>query len=222
MQFLKRLADPRDSGSLAARMRRERGTFFRSLIAPLPKPVKIIDLGGTESFWETVGFAGEQQFQILLLNPLIQETHYSNITSLVGDATDLRDISDNSFDVSFSNSVIEHLGSFRKQQLMAEEHRRIAARYFVQTPNKYFPMEQHFLIPMFQFFPLVLRIALIRRFSISWFERMPDRAQTEAFLRSFRLLSRRELQLIFPGAEIYVERFFGLAKSFMVFGSSKV
>jgi hypothetical protein len=88
----------------------------------------------------------------------------------------------------------------------------------VQTPNKYFPIEQHFLIPMFQFLPFPIRVHLIRRFNISWFERIPDRAQAETFLHSFRLLSCRELRTLFPNAEIYRERFCGLTKSFMVLG----
>ncbi|HYK88947.1 MAG TPA: class I SAM-dependent methyltransferase [Acidobacteriota bacterium] len=218
MKFLTRLADTRDPKSLASRTRRRRGAFLRSLLAPMPKPVRIVDLGGTEAFWETVGAAGDAEIQVVLLNTSTQPTHYRNLTSRVGDATNLRHFSDNTFDVSFSNSVIEHLGTYRQQQLMATEHRRVASRYFVQTPNKYFPIEQHFLIPMFQFFPLSLQLQLIRRFSISWFDRIPDRAQAEAFLRSFRLLSYQDLRTLFPGAQIRTERYCGLAKSFMVVG----
>jgi ubiquinone/menaquinone biosynthesis C-methylase UbiE len=56
---------------------------------------------------------------------------------VLGDARELP-FKDNSFDVVFSNSLIEHLYSFGQQQKFADECRRVAPRYCVQVPNQHF------------------------------------------------------------------------------------
>ena len=101
---------------------------------------------------------------------------------------------------------------------MAREIRRVGRRFFVQTPNRHFPVEPHFVFPLFQFLPLTLRVQLLRRFSLGWVPRMPDPAKARAFVRSIRLLTGDELTGLFPGAAIHRERVCGLTKSFVVHG----
>lgn len=60
---------------------------------------------------------------------------------------------DKSFDVAFSNSVIEHLQSLEDQARLAAELTRVGRSHFIQTPNKLFPIEPHYLFPFFQFLP---------------------------------------------------------------------
>lgn len=79
------------------------------------------------------------------------------IKSVVGDAARL-DYPHDAFDVVFSNSVIEHLGGVDAQRAMAREVQRVASLYYVQTPNRYFPIEPHFLFPCAQFLPRSARI----------------------------------------------------------------
>lgn len=82
---------------------------------------------------------------------------YDNISSVSGDATDLREYEDKSFNLVFSNSVIEHVGDFTAQRKMAKEMMRVGKHCYLQTPNRYFPLEPHFLFPCFQFLPIRLR-----------------------------------------------------------------
>lgn len=111
---------------------------------------------------------------------------------------------DREFDVAFSNSCIEHVPQGR-QAAFASEIERVAERYFVQTPNRYFPIEPHYQVPLFQFLPERARRALNRKFTLGF--------QAKGEWEEINLLSRRDLQRLFPDAEIHRERVFGLTKS---------
>ncbi|MCB0325514.1 MAG: class I SAM-dependent methyltransferase, partial [Bdellovibrionales bacterium] len=168
MRLLNRLSNNRDERSLASQLRRRRFRFFRSLFDPLPRPLRLLDVGGTRLFWQQMGFADEAGVEIVLLNHQAGElalrerdigaTHF---VEHIGDARAMPEFGDHSFDVVFSNSVLEHVGTFEDQQRMMAEVRRVGKRYFVQTPNYYFPLEPHFLVPGFQFLPLEAKIWLL-------------------------------------------------------------
>jgi hypothetical protein len=128
-----------------------------------------------------------------------------NVTVVKGDGTQLP-FADAEFDVAFSNSVIEHVPP-EFQDRFAAEIRRVARRYFVQTPNKYFIVEPHYQVPLFQFFPRRVRQALNRRFTLGW--------QAKGEWEEINLLSAGDLRRLFPDAEIMRERVLGLTKSVM-------
>ena len=214
--MFKRIADNRDAGSLAVQFRRKRFSFFLSLLSQLQAPVKILDIGGTALYWDMMGLNRENQVWVTVLNLTEDHSAHPNITSIVGDARKI-EAEDNSFDIVFSNSVIEHVGTFEDQRQMADEVQRVGKRYFVQTPNKYFPLEPHFLFPFFQFLPLSIRVKLLQNFKLGWFAKTPDARAAREIVQSIRLLTRREFLLLFPGANLYEEKVFGLAKSFVVF-----
>ncbi|MGI8617543.1 MAG: methyltransferase domain-containing protein [Gemmatimonadaceae bacterium] len=212
---LKRLVNNADTRSLAVRLRRRRFELFLSLLERVPAPVKVLDIGGTASFWRTMPASGRDRLRIKLLNLELQPVDGTDMESVVGDATKLSRFGGGEFDVVFSNSVIEHLRTFDAQLRMADEVRRVGKRYFVQTPNLYFPIEPHFLVPGFQFLPLELRARLLSRFDLGWCKRIPDLDRARAEVESIRLLSRADLRRIFPEAELYEERFGGMVKSFV-------
>lgn len=217
-EAVKRLLDARRPGSLAARMRRNRFELFRSLVARLDRPLTILDVGGTEYFWETMGYAEEPGVRIVLLNLYRAPVRRPGFRSAVGDARELPQYETDEFDIVFSNSVIEHVGDFEGQRRMAAEIRRVGERYFVQTPNRYFPIEPHFLFPGYQFLPFEARVFLVRHFELGWVGRIPDPVQAAKTVGAIRLLDRAELETLFPRARIYRERFCGLTKSFIVYG----
>jgi SAM-dependent methyltransferase len=213
---LRRMLNVSRDDSFIIKVRRKRISFFRDLTAPLPKPVRVLDVGGTAPFWEKMGLAGDPDYQVTVLNLSESQSSHSNITVVVGDARDMREYEDSAFDVAFSNSVIEHVGGLDEQRMMAEEVMRVGRRYFVQTPNRRFPFEPHFLFPFFQFFPLALKVFLIRHFSLGWYPKIPDKAEATRAAKSVRLLNRSEIEDLFPGGEIYEEKLFGLTSSFIV------
>jgi 2-polyprenyl-3-methyl-5-hydroxy-6-metoxy-1,4-benzoquinol methylase len=126
-----------------------------------------------------------------------------NVTVVQGDGTQMP-FEDAEFDVAFSNSVIEHIPP-ELQSRFASEVSRVAGRYFVQTPNRYFPIEPHYQVPFFQFLPKRARQALNRRFTLGW--------QPKGQWEEISLLSAGDLRRLFPEAEIRRERVLGLTKS---------
>jgi hypothetical protein len=210
---LRASADDQSTASLSHRLRSRRFERFERMAAKLPRPLSILDIGGTTEFWENRGWADADGIHITLVNLVEGDRRYENIVPTVGDATDLSEYDDNSFDLVFSNSVIEHLFSLRQQEAMAKEVRRLAPAYWIQTPNFWFPMEPHFLVPGWQFAPERLRVEILARRSVGWAGHTPDRAKAEELIREVRLLRRCELERMFSDATIVPERFGGLVKS---------
>ncbi len=218
MDRLSRPADNRRDDSLANRLRRKRMRVFWDLVDRLPTPVRVLDVGGTVDFWRQMGLRERDGIEVLVLNVSVQDAAGPKLRSVTGDARDLSRFGDDSFDVVFSNSVIEHLETRHNQELMASEVRRVGQRYFVQTPNRYFPLEPHFLFPGFQFLPVGGRVALVRRFALGHHDAIPDPVAARSAVTEIRLLASRELQELFPGAELFRERVLGLTKSLIAYG----
>jgi SAM-dependent methyltransferase len=128
-----------------------------------------------------------------------------NVEVRAGDGTHL-EFGDDAFGVVFSSSTIEHVPK-GQQAAFAAEIRRVGRRYFVQTPNRYFPIEPHYQFPLFQFLPRRVQRGLNNHFTLGW--------RPRGYWEEVNLLSARQLRRLFPDAEIYRERFLGLTKSLM-------
>jgi hypothetical protein len=211
--LLQRSANDHDDTSLSHRLRHRRFERFAEMTAHLPRPLSIIDIGGTTEFWEARGWAGRDDVSVTLVNLTGGEQRYENLVPVVGDATDLSEYDDGSFDIAFSNSVIEHLFTLESQQAMAAEVRRVAAAYWVQTPNFWFPIEPHFLVPAWHWTPERLRVEILTRRGVGWAGRCDDRAHAERIVQEHRLMRRGELARLFPDATLVPEHFGGLVKS---------
>ena len=218
MRFLTQHADVRKRDSLATRLRRNRFALFNSLTAPLARPLRILDVGGTQVFWERMEFLGQPDVEIVILNVSKLEVSRPNVRSMIGDARAMPQFEDKEFDIVFSNSVIEHVGDYEQQRQMADEVRRVGKRYFVQTPNRFFPIEPHFLFPFFQFLPLPMRVFLLTHFNLGWYKRITDKEKAVEVATEITLLSSRKFRSLFPDAKMHKEKFFGLTKSFTVCG----
>jgi hypothetical protein len=220
MRGIRRLANAYNPESFSNRMRAKRFRLFERLAQPLARPLRIIDLGGTNEFWENRGWADRDDVQITTVNLVAEQRRHANIEPRVGDATDLIDVADQSYDVAFSNSVIEHLFTLDAQVAMAREVRRVASAYWIQTPNYWFPMEPHFHVPGWQWLPESMRVWTIQRTRCGWCGPCADPALARELVREVRLMTRHELQRVFPEAKIISERFAGLVKSWIVVGGS--
>lgn len=202
--------------ALSLRLRRRRFSLFRSLLASLPRPIRVLDLGGTQRFWDRMGLS-DDGVEVVILNVERDEGARPGFTSVAGDARDLRRFEDGQFDVVFSNSVIEHVGTYEDQRRMAAEVQRVGRRYFVQTPNRGFPIEPHFLFPGFQFMSTNAQVFLLRHFDLGWMKKCSSTEEALEVIRSVRLLTEEELRQLFPRAKMFRETFMGLTKSFTVY-----
>jgi hypothetical protein len=214
--LFKKIADMRESNSLITQLRRRRFVLFRALLDRLPRPVRLLDVGGTQFFWEMMGFQGDNGLDITMLNLMPSWTR-PGFRSVVGDACDMPQFADQEFDVVFSNSVIEHVGAPDAQQRMAAEIKRVGKRYFVQTPNRNFPLEPHFFFPCFQFLPLPTQVWLLQHFDLGWYKKIPDYTAARQEVETIRLLSRHDVLRLFPEGTLYDERFAGLTVSFVIY-----
>lgn len=199
--------------SLGNQFREKRFSFFLDKMNKMEKPVTIFDVGGKINFWENRGLAGNLNYKITIVNFEKEKSQYSNIKTLIGDATDLSQFVDKSFDIVHSNSVIEHLYNFNNQSKMASEIVRVGKKYIVQTPNKYFFLEPHYLLPFFQFIPDKLKYLILTKTKLSRLKKW-DKNFAKQYINEIRLLSLKEMKILFPKSKIYFEKFIGMNKSF--------
>ena len=211
--MLLNMATDEHDGSLSHRLRARRFAQFERAAARLPRPLRLLDVGGTVDFWAQRGWADVEGVDITLLNVVEQTSPYGNVRAVVGDGADLSRFADGEFDLAFSNSVIEHVGDRARQRMMAREVARVARAYWVQTPNYFFPMEPHFLVPAWHWLPEGVRVAVLRRRQVGWAGRTPDPREARAVVRSVQLLKASDLRQMFPGAQLLRERFAGMTKS---------
>lgn len=195
------------------RFRNRRFGFLKEKLDKLPKPVRILDIGGLESFWTNRGFGEDPDYQITILNLEKATTGCSNFSSLAGDATDLSAIGDKEYDVAFSNSVIEHLYTFENQMRMASEVQRVGKYHFIQTPNKYFPVEPHYVLPFFDLLPASSKYGILTKTKLSRLKKWSHQ-DARQYVDEIRLISYSEFKRLFPQSRMYKEMFMGLVKSF--------
>lgn len=218
-------ADSHNDGGFANKLRKQRMKVFEDFVLTnfsdkleSGQKIKLLDIGGDLSFWQSIGCKYFDQLDITLLN--IDEWYDPNMPpnmkAKVGDALDMYDISDKEYDICFSNSCIEHVGKEKEWAKMAREVKRVGKHYFIQTPNRYFPLEPHFLIPFFQFFPLKLKAFLINRHQLGFWPQGKNWQDSLRIADSIKLLRYKDLRNSFPNATIKKEMIGPLTKSFMV------
>jgi hypothetical protein len=198
-------------GLISPLFRRRRMQTFVRHMAPQPGE-RILDVGGTEYFWAESNLAIDTV--LLNLRPPDAPPRLAHCTCVTGDGCRLP-FNDGSFDVLFSNSVIEHVGTWERQQAFASEARRVGRRLWIQTPAREFFIEPHLVAPFIHWLPRSWQRRLIRNFTLrGWFDRPTPQAVGE-FLDEVRLLSAKEMQSLFPDCTILREKFCGLTKSYI-------
>lgn len=180
---------------------------------------EILDLGGSEKYW-LIGSdfirANKSRLKFTIINPEVQESSDTSLFNfLVGDACDPKLFDGRRFDFVHSNSVIEHVGNDEQILRFAKNTRRLGDRYYMQTPDFWFPYEPHFRFPGFQWMPATVRAWLMTKMRLGFFARQTNWNEAKDHVDSIRLLTSGQVKNLFPDAKIKRERFFGLSKSIM-------
>ena len=165
----------------------------------------IADIGGDASLWDIVG----RKQGVIVIN-LWVPPDLRNLPHLVGDGRRLP-FGDQAIDLAFSNSAIEHVGTFADQSKFATEMLRVGRKVYCQTPCRLFPIDPHLGAFLWHWFPRRwLTPRVLRYFTLNgWLLRRP-------YDYDVTWLSKVQLRQIFPGCTIKTERFFGLPKSFII------
>ena len=196
--------------------RRRMAKFLRQF--NLDKNTRILDVGGYPEFWAETNF--EAPITTLNLHPVeVPPALQHRITATTGDGTRLP-FNDGEFDIVFSNSVIEHLGSYEAQQHFAKEIRRVGKAYWVQTPAMEFPVEPHFLAPFIHWLPRGAQRRMARHFTGWGLITKPSKQTIENFLDEIRLLKYRQMKELFPDGQIMVEKLLLTRKSYTAYRSA--
>lgn len=216
MSFISNLFSPSDNpDSLGARFRNQRQKDFEDLFFlnfSKNDLIRVLDVGGAAYFWDNSILPSLPNIEIVLLNLGQEKTTHPKIKSVIGDATNMSEFEDNSFDLVFSNSVIEHLYTWENQQKMADEIIRVGKKHFIQTPNRNFPVEAHYAIPYAQYLPHSLLYFLLTKTKISRLQKWNPK-DAQQYLDEIRLLDQKEMQRLFPASKMYLEKFMGMIKS---------
>lgn len=208
----------------SARARARRARLFRTAMS-LSDDDRVLDLGSEDGSHVAALLPGRRNVWIADIDPVLLargRERYGFETVLLDESGRLP-LEDDAFDCVFCSSVLEHVtvdksrlyayssnaefarDAFQRQRRLAEEIRRVAKKYFVQTPNRWFLIESHTWLPMpVTLLPRPAFVRLIASMNRWW----PKRTAPD-----FHLLTAAQMQELFPDAEIIRERSLGMTKS---------
>jgi hypothetical protein len=220
-RILRFLAGYDDPKSLGFRFRKRRIIPLIDLIESFSLKeggVTILDLGGTERYWDIVGvdWLKSRNVHIVLVNlpgTSSNPIHEDVFTSVEGDALDFE--TDLSFSIVHSNSVIEHVGDWGRMVSFSKQVKKLSSCYFVQTPSYRFPVEPHCMTLFFHWLPKPIRVWLVEKFNLGHWKKASSTEEAVDIVESARLLDRRMFQALFGDAQITTERFMGFPKSYI-------
>lgn len=208
-----------------SRFREER---FKTHVQPIIEALirergscRILDLGGDADYWRFDIPASGVEICILNIeekaDPPDRRFHF-----VQGDARDVAQFDDLSFDFVHSNSLIEHVGRWDDMKRVAAEIRRLAPRYYVQTPNFWFPLDPHSNAPVMHWLPQPLQRRLVSSRARGFYAKATSIDHAMQIVEGTSMLDRAQLAELFPDARILTETVLFLPKSLIAIRSPDV
>jgi len=180
----------------------------------------VLDVGGRPFIWDLL----KQEYGIapkslVLLNTPSEELLPASpdYTVVIADGCELP-YEDNSFDLVFSNSVIEHVGGYAQMAQFAQECDRVGKQLYVQTPNRWFPLEAHFGAALIHWLPRAWyqKLSFLSLRYLFAYNNPKEKGYFQKEFDTTHLLTAKQLKQLFPGKAVVSEKVVGLSKSFMV------
>ena len=196
-------------------MQRLRQSFRRSRYRTLCELMNVdrvkgfvLDLGGGSASFFAAAYHKPDRIILLDvdLNPVREaKERYPGLCFIVADGERLP-LANSSIGMTVCNSVIEHVDD---PDALAAEIRRVSQSFFLQTPNKDFPLETHSFvaIPFYHFIPWTW----LRRFVCELV------GADYEYVSGVRYLSEQRLKQLFPEAAIAYEKVLAWKKSFYIY-----
>lgn len=141
---------------------------------------------------------------------------YPEVDGRVGDACNLP-WPDDYFDIVYSNAVIEHVGDYERQKKMASEIMRVGRKWFVTTPNRWYPFEFHMRLPLVTWLPGNLYLSAGRIIS---YNHVRKKYMSGIRHNDLRLMTARELKACFHNSMVIRQRVTFMAETLIAIGSN--
>jgi hypothetical protein len=210
-------------GSLGARTRARRLSLFHRQFPDIAD-MRVLDLGGTVEYWLRAPVRPKQVTVVNLFEP--GESVEPWLVPVTGDACAAVETLEKagiqpSFDLVFSNSLLEHVGGHSKRVDLAAQVHLLADRHWVQTPYRYFPVEPHWLFPLMQFLPVNARTTIAHSWPLAH-SRPASRTGAQSAVMWTELVGIAQMRSYFPQSLIVREKFAGLTKSLVAVAGGQV
>ena len=185
--------------------KRKLETFFE--LVKQKNAIKVLDVGGAIENSSQLFELFPYKNNISVINISEEDIRaiskaYPEVDARVGDACNLP-WPDKYFDIVYSNAVIEHVGDFGRQQKMASEIIRVGKRWFVTTPNRWYPFEFHMRLPFVTWLPFH---GYLKFGSLICFNHVKRKYVFGQKIDHLRLMTANELRVCFPGSRIIKQR----------------
>ena len=202
-----------------AYFRRKRLAEFLEIYPDLGN-YSVLDVGGRPFMWDLLRAEYNVAPKQLVLLNTPSETALptsENYTVKIADGCDLP-YPDQSFDLVFSNSVIEHVGKKEEMAQFSSECDRVGKNIYIQTPNRWFPVDAHLGVAFIHWLPRPLYkklcfLSLRYPFTIN---NPSEKKNFDLEFETTRLLTLSQLKRLFPQKRIVPEKFLFFIKSFVV------
>ena len=153
----------RAAARVSLRSRERKLRLFLELFRPGPETT-VVDVGVTDAPFGGEGGSSDNFFEARYPWPrqITAVGHtgldrfaaaFPEVTTVQADGRELP-FEDGQFDLGFSNAVVEHVAGGREaQRRFVSELCRVARCVFVTTPNRWFPLDPHTLLPFAHWLP---------------------------------------------------------------------
>lgn len=117
------------------------------------------------------------------------------------------------FDIVFCSAVLEHVGNKKEQRFFLKELIRVGKKVFLTTPNRWFPVEVHTVLPFIHWLPQNIHQKILRMLGRDFYAKTSN----------LNLLSKRQLNRMLSSIKAPVHwtfsqyRLFGMTSNIILY-----